>query len=84
VAGVIHPHNGILRYRADGEFIEVMVNLALPGGARGGCCMTFGPDDNLYATAGGGAAMPGRVNRFNGVTGEFIDTFQWRCRGADG
>ena len=67
--------NSILRYTARGDFIDVMVDLSLPNGPRGGCCMTFGRDENLYVTAGGGMAMPGRVNRFNGVTGAFIDEF---------
>jgi hypothetical protein len=69
------PGNSILRYDASGQFIDVFVNLGLPNGPRGGCCMTFGPDENLYVTQTGGAVMPGRVNRFNGVTGEFIDEF---------
>lgn len=69
------PGNSILRYDGSGQFIDVMVDLGVPGGPRGGCCMTFGPDENLYVTATGGAVMPGRVNRFNGVTGEFIDQF---------
>lgn len=67
--------NSILRYDAAGRFVDVFVNLSLPNGPRGGCCMTFGPDENLYVSGGGGAAMAGRVNRFNGVTGEFIDAF---------
>jgi DNA-binding beta-propeller fold protein YncE len=67
--------NSILRYTDGGRFVDVMVDLGLPDGPRGGCCMTFGPDENLYVSAAGGAAMPGRINRFNGVTGEFIDEF---------
>jgi hypothetical protein len=73
--GAIPSGNGILRYNGRGEFIDVFVDLTLPNGPRGGCCMTFGPDENLYVTAGGGMLMPGRVNRFNGVTGAFIDAF---------
>jgi DNA-binding beta-propeller fold protein YncE len=65
--------NSILRYTTRGDFIDVMVNLSLPGGPRGGCCMAFGADENLWVSAVGGAVMAGRVNRFNGVTGEFID-----------
>jgi len=67
--------NNILRYDGSGQFIDMMTNLSLPGGPRGGCCMTFGPDENLYVSAGGGPGNPGRVNRFNGVTGDFIDEF---------
>ena len=67
--------NAILRYDGTGRFVDVMANLALPAGPRGGCCFAFGPDEHLYVTAGGGPGNPGRVNRFNGVTGEFIDEF---------
>ncbi|HEU5183432.1 MAG TPA: hypothetical protein VFU01_02615 [Gemmatimonadaceae bacterium] len=66
--------NSILRYDASGRFVDVMTNLSLPNGPRGGCCLTFGPDEKLYVSAGGGA-LAGHVNRFNGVTGELIDQF---------
>lgn len=69
------PGNSILRYNGFGQFIDVLVHLSLPNGPRGGCCMAFGPDENLYVSAGGGPLVAGRVNRFNGVTGEFIDAF---------
>lgn len=67
--------NSILRYTGSGQFIDVFVNLSLPNGPRGGCCPTFGPDENLYVSAGGGALAAGHVNRFNGVTGAFMDQF---------
>ena len=66
--------NSILRYDARGRFVDIMADLSLPNGPRGGCCLTFGPDENLYVSAGGGA-LAGHVNRFNGVTGELIDQF---------
>jgi streptogramin lyase len=66
--------NAILRYDAAGQFVDVLANLSLPNGPRGGCCLTFGPDEHLYVSAGGGA-IAGHVNRFNGVTGKFIDRF---------
>lgn len=69
------PGNSILRYNGYGQFIDVLVNLSLPNGPRGGCCMAFGPDENLYVSVAGGLAGPAHVNRFNGVTGQFIDAF---------
>ncbi len=68
------PTNGILRYDGRGAFIDNMV----PEGAGEGtarvtiaCCMTFGPDENLYV----GSPLNSSVLRFNGVTGAFIDEF---------
>ena len=64
------PGNGILRYTGAGAFIDNMV----PEGTHGltiACCMTFGPDENLYV----GSPLTGNVLRFNGVTGAFIDEF---------
>jgi streptogramin lyase len=67
-----HAFNGILRYDATGAPIDAERFVpALPGGAGGGCCMTFGPDDHLYVSS----TPAGDVLRFNGVTGEFIDVF---------
>lgn len=64
------PTNGILRYTGSGTFID---NFAPEG--RGGltiaCCMTFGPDENLYV----GSPLTGSILRYNGVTGAFIDEF---------
>src|SRR5947208_1657697 len=53
--------NGILRYDGSGNFIDAFT--------PGGCCMTFGPDEHLYVTRQRG------VERYNGVTGEFMDIF---------
>ena len=53
--------NAILRYDGRGQFIDRF--------APGGCCMAFGADENLYVTRQMG------VQRFNGVTGAFIDVF---------
>jgi hypothetical protein len=64
------PGNGILRYTASGSFIDNMV----PEGTHGlsiACCMTFGPDENLYV----GSPVTSSILRFNGVTGAFIDEF---------
>lgn len=64
------PGNGILRYTGTGAFIDNMV----PEGTAGltiACCMTFGPDENLYV----GSPLTSSVLRFNGVTGAFIDEF---------
>lgn len=64
------PTNGILRYRGTGEFMGNLV----PEGTAGltiACCMTFGPDENLYV----GSPLTSSVLRFNGVTGAFIDEF---------
>jgi sugar lactone lactonase YvrE len=54
--------NAILRYDATGSLIDVFV-------APAGCCMTFGPDENLYGLRQGG------IHRFNGVTGEAMGVF---------
>jgi DNA-binding beta-propeller fold protein YncE len=62
--------NGILRYDGRGAFIDRMVPEG-SGGLTIGCCMAFGPDENLYV----GSPVTGNVLRYNGVTGEFIDEF---------
>src|SRR5688572_21706643 len=64
------PTNGILRYDGTGAFIDNMV----PEGTAGvtiTCCMTFGPDENLYVSS----PLTSSVYRFHGVTGAFIDEF---------
>jgi len=53
--------NGILRYDGRGNFIDAFT--------PGGCCMTFGPGEHLYVT------RQRAVERYNGVTGEFMDVF---------
>ncbi len=62
--------NGILRYNGRGSFIDRMVPEG-SGGLTIGCCMAFGPDENLYV----GSPLTANVLRYNGVTGEFIDEF---------
>ncbi len=52
-------------YRINGTTGAIIDNLSVGGSGD----LTFGPDDNLYAVAGGG------VKRFNGVTGAFMDSF---------
>jgi len=64
------PTDGVLRYNWRGVLIDNMV----PIGTEGlivSCCMTFGPDENLYVSN----PAAGEVLRFNGVTGAFIDKF---------
>src|SRR5438552_2941944 len=53
--------NGILRYDGRGNLIDAFT--------PGGCCMTFGPGEHLYVT------RQRAVERYNGVTGEFMDIF---------
>jgi DNA-binding beta-propeller fold protein YncE len=67
------PTDRVLRFDRDGNYIGDFFpagsgGLDLPVG------MTFGPDGNLYVTS---AATPetGKVLRYSGVTGEFIDAF---------
>lgn len=66
------PTDGILRYDGLGAFIDRMVPANDPvSGLTVSCCLTFGPDENLYVSN----PIAGSVLRFNGVTGAFIDTF---------
>ncbi|MBW3552431.1 MAG: NHL repeat-containing protein [Gemmatimonadetes bacterium] len=65
------PGNGVLRYDGAGAFIDMFI-------APAGCCMTFGPDENLYALRQMG------VHRFNGVTGEHLGVFVPRGHGGLG
>src|ERR1700737_1056091 len=64
------PGNGILRYAGTGAFIDNIVPEGT-GGLSIACCMTFGPDENLYV----GSPLSSSVKRFNGVTGAYIDEF---------
>jgi WD40 repeat protein len=64
------PTDGVLRYDGRGTFIDNMVPIGVAG-VTIPCCMTFGPDENLYVSS----PLESRVQRFNGVTGTFIDTF---------
>lgn len=65
------PGNAILRYDGAGNFVDRLVPLGGEGGPRGGCCMAFGPDEHLYVSVAGLSV----VNRFNGVTGEYLGQF---------
>jgi streptogramin lyase len=64
------PTDAILRYDGSGSFIDAMVPVGTAG-LRGPCCMTYGPDENLYVSSPG----TGQVLRFHGITGAFIDEF---------
>jgi streptogramin lyase len=64
--------DGVYRYDGLGTFIDKLISV--PDSASGlqfPCCFTFGPDENIYSAN----VLVGNVLRFNGVTGEFIDTF---------
>lgn len=63
--------NEVLRYNPNGSFNSSFVsgaNISNPTG------ITFGPDGNLYVSMSSGTNA-NRVNRFNGTSGAFIDTF---------
>jgi sugar lactone lactonase YvrE len=64
------PTDGVLRYDGKGNFIDNMAPVGVSGNILP-CCIAFGPDENLYVST----VLGGTVLRFNGVTGEFIDTF---------
>lgn len=64
------PSDAILRYTGAGRFIDAIVPLGTQGLGIP-CCVTFGPDDNLYVSDPFGS----RVLRFDGLTGVFIDEF---------
>lgn len=73
------PNDGVLRYNGLGTFIDKMVPSPDPvSGLVASCCLTFGPDENLYVSNPPG----GTILRFNGLTGEFIDTFIPQGRGG--
>lgn len=57
----VQSTNGVLRYDAYGHFIDKFT--------PGGCCMTFGPGEDLYVVRQQG------IHRYNGVTGAFMGVF---------
>lgn len=64
------PSNGVVRYDAQGAFVDAFVpsdleRFVIP------CCFTFGPDDHLYVAS----PIFETILRFNGATGEFMDEF---------
>jgi outer membrane protein assembly factor BamB len=64
------PTDAILRYDGRGHLVDVMIPDGTAG-LSGSCCLTFGPDENLYVSS----PFTGSVLRFHGFTGEFIDEF---------
>lgn len=62
--------DGVRRYDGRGDFVDVIVPVGTAG-VTVPCCITFGPDDHLYVSS----PFSSEVFRFNGVTGEYIDTF---------
>jgi DNA-binding beta-propeller fold protein YncE len=69
--------DAILRYDGTGSFMDAVVPQGTAG-LDGPCCVTFGPDDNLYVSN----PWVGSVLRFNGLSGEFIDEFIPAGRGG--
>jgi hypothetical protein len=67
---VFSPTDALRRYDWRGAFIDNMITEGTEG-ITSTCCFTFGPDENLYVSS----VLEGRVLRFNGVTGAFIDEF---------
>lgn len=63
--------DAILRYNPDGSFNSSFASGANVSSPTG---MIFGPDGNLYVSMTSGTNA-NRVNRFNGTTGAFIDSF---------
>jgi DNA-binding beta-propeller fold protein YncE len=69
----------VLRYDSgNGGFIDTFV-AAGSGGLSWPADLTFGPDGNLYVDSRSQVTIPGgtagEILRFNGQTGEFIDSF---------
>ncbi len=73
-----HATNRVLRYHAEtAEFIDTFVP-AGSGGLDGPMTLVFGSDGHLYVTCGPtmqGLRHNGRVLRYDGETGDFIDVF---------
>jgi sugar lactone lactonase YvrE len=64
------PYFAVLRYDGRGRFVDLMVAGSVETFFVT-CCITFGPDDNLYVSHPFGSS----VLRYNGLTGAFIDEF---------
>jgi DNA-binding beta-propeller fold protein YncE len=62
--------NQVLRYDNSGNLIGVFATVPTALAPRG---LAFGPDGNLYI--GNGSGTDGRVQRYDGSTGAFIDDF---------
>ena len=65
-----HGSSNVLEYQPDGTFVGTFVT-AGSGGLNGAAGMDFGADGNLYITS----SNSGKVLRFDGTTGAFIDEF---------
>ncbi|MEZ6035660.1 MAG: cadherin-like domain-containing protein [Planctomycetaceae bacterium] len=65
-----HGSNNVLQYQSDGTLVGTFVT-AGSGGLSGAAGMDFGADGNLYVASSG----TGKVLRFDGTTGAFIDEF---------
>lgn len=69
------PTDAVIRYDGRGRFLDVMVPDGR-GGIYGPCCITVGPDQHVYASSPTDDFLTdGRVQRFHGLTGEYIDDF---------
>lgn len=76
---MLDTSDSVLRYDGLGNFVDTLVPFGEPlSGVQHPCCLTFGPDENLYVSD----PFTGRVLRFNGVTGAYIDTFIPSGRGG--
>jgi DNA-binding beta-propeller fold protein YncE len=65
-------HDGrVLRYSAKGTFLDTFTQ---DGHLFFSSNLTFGSDGNLYVSSTGGFLF-GKVSRFNGTTGQFMDDF---------
>ncbi len=65
-----HGSSNVLEYQPDGTLVGTFVT-AGSGGLNGAAGMDFGADGNLYITS----SNSGKVLRFDGTTGAFIDEF---------